>query len=188
MRFVKVLLAVGVLAAVVAPNAMAFRFEDSARNTPTGVVGQPYDHAVPTIGGCKGVEVKVLSGSLPPGLSVTGSKRDDVDGSNYRDWDKPFEARPDIAWETAMRAAGEGWYEVVEKATPGSLYKYRIAGRDSERFLSGMLARDIRACPPGLAQYTTWLDERGFVMRTTPRKAFTAGSNSPRAKWTSPLR
>ena len=44
------------------------------------------------------------------------------------------------------------------------LYKYRIAGRDSERFLSGMLARDIRACPPGQAQYTTWLDERGFVM------------------------
>ena len=41
------------------------------------------------------------------------------------------------------------------------LYKYRIAGRDSERFLSGMLARDIRSCPPGLAQYTTWLDERG---------------------------
>ncbi len=44
------------------------------------------------------------------------------------------------------------------------LYKYRIAGRDSERFLSGMLARDIRACPPGQAQYTTWLDERGFVI------------------------
>ncbi|HEX2194862.1 MAG TPA: aminomethyltransferase family protein [Candidatus Limnocylindria bacterium] len=44
------------------------------------------------------------------------------------------------------------------------LYKYRIAGRDAERFLAGMLARDIRACPPGLAHYTTWLDERGFVL------------------------
>jgi aminomethyltransferase len=44
------------------------------------------------------------------------------------------------------------------------LYKYRIAGRDSERFLSGILARDIRACAPGHAQYTTWLDERGFVL------------------------
>jgi aminomethyltransferase len=44
------------------------------------------------------------------------------------------------------------------------LYKYRIAGRDAERFLSGMLARDIRACPAGNAQYTTWLDERGFVL------------------------
>ena len=44
------------------------------------------------------------------------------------------------------------------------LYKYRIAGRDAERFLSGMLARDIRRCPPGNAQYTTWLDERGFVL------------------------
>src|SRR4029079_19011661 len=44
------------------------------------------------------------------------------------------------------------------------LYKYRIAGRDGERFLAGMLARDIRACAPGQAQYTTWLDDRGFVL------------------------
>jgi aminomethyltransferase len=44
------------------------------------------------------------------------------------------------------------------------LYKYRIAGRDAERFLSGVLARDIRTCPPGHAHYTTWLDERGFVL------------------------
>ena len=44
------------------------------------------------------------------------------------------------------------------------LYKYRFAGRDAERFLAGMLARDIRACPPLHAQYTTWLDQRGFVM------------------------
>ena len=44
------------------------------------------------------------------------------------------------------------------------LYKYRIAGRDAERFLSGLLARDIRGCPPGHAHYTTWLDERGFVL------------------------
>jgi aminomethyltransferase len=44
------------------------------------------------------------------------------------------------------------------------LYKYRIAGRDAETFLAGVLARDIRACPPGNAQYTCWLDERGFVI------------------------
>ena len=43
------------------------------------------------------------------------------------------------------------------------LYKYRFAGRDAERFLAGILARDIRACPPQHAQYTTWLDDRGFV-------------------------
>ena len=44
------------------------------------------------------------------------------------------------------------------------LYKYRISGRDAETFLAGMLARDIRACPPGHAQYTCWLDDRGFVI------------------------
>jgi len=44
------------------------------------------------------------------------------------------------------------------------LYKYRIIGRDAERFLAGILARDIRACPPGHAHYTCWLDDRGFVI------------------------
>ncbi|HET7168590.1 MAG TPA: aminomethyltransferase family protein [Candidatus Limnocylindrales bacterium] len=44
------------------------------------------------------------------------------------------------------------------------LYKYRIGGRDAEAFLAGVLARDIRACPPGQAQYTCWLDDRGFVI------------------------
>jgi aminomethyltransferase len=44
------------------------------------------------------------------------------------------------------------------------LYKYRIQGRDAEHFLSGVLARDIRTCAPGNAQYTVWCDDRGFVI------------------------
>jgi aminomethyltransferase len=44
------------------------------------------------------------------------------------------------------------------------LFKYRITGADAERFLAGILARDVRACAPNAAQYTTWLDERGFVL------------------------
>ena len=44
------------------------------------------------------------------------------------------------------------------------LYKYRINGPDAERFLAGVLARDIRTCPPGHAQYTMWCDDRGFVI------------------------
>jgi glycine cleavage system T protein (aminomethyltransferase) len=44
------------------------------------------------------------------------------------------------------------------------LYKLRIKGRDAEAFLAGVLARDIRACEPGHAQYTAWCDDRGFVV------------------------
>jgi aminomethyltransferase len=44
------------------------------------------------------------------------------------------------------------------------LFKYRITGKDAEAFLSGVLARDIRTCLPGNAQYTCWLDDRGFVI------------------------
>jgi aminomethyltransferase len=43
------------------------------------------------------------------------------------------------------------------------LYKYRITGPDAERFLCGVLARDVRTCAPGQAQYTIWCDDRGFV-------------------------
>lgn len=44
------------------------------------------------------------------------------------------------------------------------LFKYRIAGPDSERFLAGVLTRDIRTCPPGSAQYTIWCDDEGYVI------------------------
>ena len=44
------------------------------------------------------------------------------------------------------------------------LYKYWIRGRDAERFLSGVMTRDIRLCRPGRAQYTLWCDDRGFVI------------------------
>jgi aminomethyltransferase len=44
------------------------------------------------------------------------------------------------------------------------LFKYRIHGKDAERFLSGVLARDIGTCSPGQAQYTIWCDGDGFVI------------------------
>jgi aminomethyltransferase len=44
------------------------------------------------------------------------------------------------------------------------LYKYRFTGSDAERFLSGVLVRDVRALQPGHAQYTLWCDDRGFVV------------------------
>ena len=44
------------------------------------------------------------------------------------------------------------------------LYKYRISGSDAERFLAGVLVRDIRTCRPGHGQYTAWCDDRGYVV------------------------
>lgn len=44
------------------------------------------------------------------------------------------------------------------------LYKYRVYGRDAQRFLAGVLARDVRKCRPGRAQYTIWCDDGGFVL------------------------
>jgi aminomethyltransferase len=44
------------------------------------------------------------------------------------------------------------------------LFKYWIRGRDAERFLAGVLTRDVRQCRPGRAQYTIWCDDRGYVL------------------------
>jgi hypothetical protein len=77
MRFIKTLFVVAVLGAVVVPNAMAFRFTDEARNTPTGVTGQFYSHKLSFAGGCNLVTVFTGPGSLPPGLRVVGEPRDD---------------------------------------------------------------------------------------------------------------
>jgi aminomethyltransferase len=44
------------------------------------------------------------------------------------------------------------------------LYKYWVRGRDAERFLAGVLARDVRSCRPGRAQYTVWCDDAGYVL------------------------
>ena len=44
------------------------------------------------------------------------------------------------------------------------LYKYRFGGRDSAKFLGGVLVRDISGCRDGQAQYTLWCDERGYVV------------------------
>ena len=44
------------------------------------------------------------------------------------------------------------------------LYKHRITGPDAERFLGGVMARDVRACTPGRAQYTVWCDDEGYLL------------------------
>lgn len=45
------------------------------------------------------------------------------------------------------------------------LFKYRISGADAGKFLQSAMARDIRKCREGQAQYTTWCDPAGFVIQ-----------------------
>jgi aminomethyltransferase len=44
------------------------------------------------------------------------------------------------------------------------LYKYRFTGPDAERYLAGVLLRDVRKCRPGQAIYTVWCDDDGWVL------------------------
>jgi len=92
----------------------------------------------------------------------------------------PFHARVAAANQTSLWSHWAGHlvvdkYQMAEKweyvairnavgvFDSSPLYKYRITGPDAERYLAGVLARDIRTCRPGQAQYTIWCDERGFV-------------------------
>ena len=93
----------------------------------------------------------------------------------------PFHERTSAANETGLWTHWVGYlsaakYQISEKFEyfairnsaglfdSSPLFKYRIRGPDAERFLSGVLARDITTCPPGHGQYTIWCDDRGFVV------------------------
>ena len=79
---------------------------------------------------------------------------------------------PSAKQEYVVLRNAVGWFD----SSP--LHKYVVRGRDAERFLAGVLARDIRACRPGRAQYTVWCDdsghvlEDGVVLRVSPDEYF----------------
>ncbi len=93
----------------------------------------------------------------------------------------PFHERTSAANQTGLWSHWSGYlaaekYQMADKFeyfairnTAGlidtsPLYKYRISGSGAERYLAGVLTRDIRRCRPGQAHYTLWCDERGNVM------------------------
>jgi len=44
------------------------------------------------------------------------------------------------------------------------MFKYSITGADAEKFLAGVMARDIRTLAPGRAQYQVWVNDAGHVL------------------------
>lgn len=93
----------------------------------------------------------------------------------------PFHARTSEANQTGLWSHWAGYlasdrYQMSDKfeyfairnsaavIDTSPLYKYRIYGAEAERYLSGVLTRDIRKCRPGQAQYTAWCDDDGWVV------------------------
>ena len=73
MRFTRSLIVAALVALVVVPAALALRFTDDSYNLPVGTVGQAYTHWFRGDGGCGPAlpyQFMILSGSLPPGLSL----------------------------------------------------------------------------------------------------------------------
>ena len=93
----------------------------------------------------------------------------------------PFHSRTSSVNETGLWSHWAGYlaadrYQVSDKFEyfairnsagvfdTSPLFKYRISGDDAERYLAGVLTRDIRPCRPGQAQYTVWCDDDGWVI------------------------
>jgi Putative Ig domain/Conjugal transfer protein TrbL len=72
-RIARVAAVVSLLALVVVPSALAIRFTDDSYQEPTGQVGSYYTHQFRGDGGCGPAlpyQFAILSGALPPGLSL----------------------------------------------------------------------------------------------------------------------
>jgi aminomethyltransferase len=95
--------------------------------------------------------------------------------------ESPFHERTSAANKTGLWSHWAGYlapdrYQMSEKfeyfairnaaavIDTSPLYKYRIHGSGAEKYLSGVLTRDIRKCRPGRAQYTCWSDDEGWVL------------------------
>jgi hypothetical protein len=72
-RVARVAFVFSLLALVVVPSALALRFTDDSYQVPTGSVGSFYSHQYSGDGGCGPAlpyQFRILSGALPPGLSL----------------------------------------------------------------------------------------------------------------------
>ena len=88
MRFTRVVFVVSLLALVIAPIAAAMRFSDASRLPPQGYTGSPYFHKIEIVagGGSPPYHYRILTGSLPPGLSITaeGKQGGEITGTPTR--------------------------------------------------------------------------------------------------------
>lgn len=93
----------------------------------------------------------------------------------------PFHPRTSAANDTGLWSLWSGYlaadkYQMSDKfeyfavrnsaavIDTSPLYKYRIYGADAEKYLAGVLVRDIRKCRVGQAHYTAWCDDDGWVI------------------------
>jgi aminomethyltransferase len=68
------------------------------------------------------------------------------------------------------------------------LYKYKVRGSDSERFLNRVLTRDVEKCDVGQVMYGPWCDEAGKViddgtLQRLGEDSFRLTSGEPNLRW-----
>ncbi len=125
MRFARLLILATVVALVATPTAFALRFTDDSYLTPQGVVGQPYTHWFQGAGGCGPAlpyQFRILSGSLPPGLSlatdglVSGTP---TQGGSWSFWvELSDQDPPSASWCVPAKSQREFTITIVDSSAP----------------------------------------------------------------------
>jgi hypothetical protein len=185
MRFTRAVLLVSLLALVVVPAAFAIRFTDDDYNFPPATVGQPYSKQLNGAGGCGPAlpyQYTVISGSLPPGISlsfsglVSGTPTQAGSYSFYvnlsdqnppsADWCRPAEAQREftIVVSGGAPTPAPAPLSIVQTAlspaatTTGSPYSFQLTaqggGTDTWSLQSGALPGGLQLSPGGLISGT----------------------------------
>ena len=125
MRFTRSLIVAVLVFLVVVPAALALRFTDDSYNLPVGAVGESYAHWFHGDGGCGPAlpyQFRILSGSLPPGLSlrkdglVSGTP---TDSGSWSFWvELSDENPPSASWCVPVTSQREFTIKVVGPAPP----------------------------------------------------------------------
>ena len=98
---------------------------------------------------------------MPIGTAVHDRTFALCESLNYREWSGYYAV-------SAYEGHHEHEYNAIRNASAlidvSPLFKYRIGGRDSARFVDRIITRDVSKMSVGQVFYTPWCDERGKVI------------------------
>ncbi|MDH4177794.1 MAG: Ig domain-containing protein [Thermoleophilia bacterium] len=165
-RFTKLLLLGAVVAGIVTATAAALAFTDASFFPSEGEVGTPYQHRFDARGGSPPYTFVVLSGALPPGLTLRSDGL--VSGTPTQSGSFSFWVELTDSWTTPLRAQREFTIAIAPDlrittegapaATPGTPYSLQLTwvggGTITWSVSAGVL-------PPGFT-----LDQSGLLQGT----------------------
>jgi hypothetical protein len=166
MRLTRFVFVLSLLALVLAPIAAAMRFTDASRVPPQGFTGSPYYHKVEILagGGAPPYTYQILSGSLPPGLTLTteGKSGGDITGTPTRGGSYSFWVEASDCGSACGFALSKTQEEFTITILAGmNIVQQSLSPRGA--FLNQPYSFQITTDNPAAAAYATWSVSSGAL-------------------------